>query len=299
MPLPPMPSLPPSLLPSPSAPLSRRQVAAWLAGSAAALHGPLHAQPTTDDALAAAVNGPHRTPAYRARDAARHPLETLRFFGLQPTHTVIELAPGGGWYTEILAQVLRERGQLYAAHYARDDLNAGRRRARAAFEERLAKNAALYDRVKLGALPGPPAYDQLVDINPTGGADLVLTFRNLHNWLEAGHLDESLRSFARALKIGGTFGVEEHRAAPGTPLQKMKESGYVTEDLVIERAKAAGFDLVARSEINANPRDTKDHAKGVWALPPTLTNGDVEREKYLAIGESDRMTHRYVKRRQP
>lgn len=271
---------------------SRRQAIAALACATA----PLHAQTSADDALAAAVNGAHRTSAYRQRDAARHPLETLRFFGLVPTQTVIELAPGGGWYSEILAFYLRERGQLYAAHYARDDLNAGRRRARAAFEERLAKNPALYDRVKLGTLPEQPAYDRLADIAPPGGADAVLTFRNIHNWLEAGHLDDSLRTFARALKPGGTFGVEEHRAAPGTSLEQMKTSGYVTEALVIERAKAAGFDLVARSEINANPRDTKDYAKGVWSLPPTLTNGDADREKYLAIGESDRMTHRYVKR---
>ena len=274
---------------------SRRQAMALLACTAA----PLQAQPGADDSLAAAVNGGHRTPAYRQRDAARHPLETLRFFGLLPTHTVIELAPGGGWYTEILAFYLRERGQLHAAHYAGDDLNAGRRRARAAFEERLAKDPALYDRVKLGTLPIPPAYDQMADIAPPGGADAVLTFRNLHNWLEGGHLDQSLRTFARALKVGGTFGVEEHRAAPGTPLALMKTSGYVTEDLVIERAKTAGFTLVERSEINANPRDTKDYAKGVWTLPPTLTDGAVDREKYLAIGESDRMTHRYVKLRQP
>ena len=277
------PAMPPSPLLLPArAPLSRRQAIALLACTAAPLHGPLYAQTNADDALAAAVNGGHRTPAYRARDAARHPLETLRFFGLLPTHTVIELAPGGGWYTEILAHLLRERGELYAAHYARDDPNAGRRKSRAAFEERLAKNPALYDRVKLGSLPAPPAYDQLADIAPPGGADAVLTFRNLHNWLEAGHLDESLRTFARALKVGGTFGVEEPRAAPGTSLAQMKTSGYVTEELVVERAKAAGCDLVARSEVNANPRDTKNHAQGVWALPPTLTNGDVDRDKYLA-----------------
>jgi len=283
-----MPTLPP---------FSRRQALAFAASSAfsacAAL--PVRAQTDAEALLAAAVNGPHRTPAYRQRDAARHPLETLRFLGIQPDHTVIELAPGGGWYTEILAFYLRERGQLYAAHYARDDASAGRRKSRAAFEERLAANPALYGRVKLGTLPTPPGYDRMADIAPPGGADAVLTFRNIHNWLEAGHLDESLRTFARALKPGGLFGVEEHRAAPGTPLAQMKSSGYVTEDLLIERAKAAGLNLVARSEINANPRDTKDHAKGVWALPPTLTNGEVDRDKYLAIGESDRFTHRYVK----
>lgn len=285
--------------------LTRRQLLAG-AMSLAATAAPLRAQTDPGDspaaaaaaALAAAVNGPHRTPAYRARDGARHPLQTLAFLGVLPSHTVIELAPGGGWYTEILAHYLRERGQLYAAHYARDDLNAGRRRARAAFEERMAKNPALYGQVKLGTLPAPPTYDSLADTSPAGSADVVLTFRNIHNWLEAGHLDESLRTFSRALKMGGIFGVEEHRAAPGTTLQAMKDSGYVSEDLVAERARAAGFELQARSDVNANPLDTKDHAKGVWSLPPTLSNGDTDRAKYLAIGESDRMTHRYVKVRQ-
>ena len=278
--------------------LSRRQALALLACTATPLHAQMGGKEALIAALAAAVNGPHRTPAYRARDAARHPQETLALMGVLPTHTVIELAPGGGWYTEILAQYLRDRGQLYAAHYARDDLNAGRRKARAGFEERLAKNPALYDKVKLGNLPAAPAYDSLADIQPAGGADAVLTFRNIHNWLEAGHLDESLRTFSRALKMGGLFGVEEHRAAPGTSVQAMKDSGYVTEDLVIDRARAAGFELQARSEVNANPLDTKDYAKGVWSLPPTLTNGETDKAKYLAIGESDRMTHRYVKVRQ-
>ncbi|MBL8350353.1 MAG: class I SAM-dependent methyltransferase [Burkholderiaceae bacterium] len=277
-----MPTLPP---------ISRRRALAFAACAAL----PARAQTSADALLAAAVDGAHRSPAYRQRDAARHPLETLRFLGIQPGHQVIELAPGGGWYTEILAYYLRERGQLHAAHYARDDPNDGRRKSRAAFEQRLAADPALYGRVKLGTLPTPPAWDRMADIAPPGGADAVLTFRNIHNWLEEKHLDESLRTFARALKPGGIFGVEEHRAAPGTPLAQMMASGYVTEDLVIERARAAGLNLVERSEINANPRDTKDHPKGVWALPPTLRNGEVDRDKYLAIGESDRFTHRYAK----
>lgn len=269
--------------------LNRRHLLASLAATTL----PLQAQETGDDAaLRAAIAGPHRSAANRARDAARHPEETLRFFGLQPRHTVIEIAPGAGWFTEILAPCLREKGLLYAAHYARDDAVPYRRQARAAFEAWLATQPALYDRVRIGTLP---VTDRFSDIAPPGGADMVLTFRNVHNWIEAGHLDASLRAFASVLKPGGVLGVEEHRALPGTTLERIKASGYVTEDLLIERAAAAGFVLAARSEVNANPRDTKDHAHGVWSLPPTLRGGEVDRAKFLAIGESDRFTHRYVK----
>ena len=253
-------------------------------------------QATPDDGLAAVIAGPQRSAANRARDGARHPLETLRFFNLRPDMAVVELAPGGGWFTEILAPYLRERGRLYAAHYPRDDSSESRRRARTNFELRLSREPALYDRVVVGSLPTVSVDGAaFTDINPLGGADAVLTFRNLHNWLEAGHLDDSLRAFFKILKPGGVFGVEEHRAAPGTPVAAMKTSGYMADDYVTQRCQAAGFVLEARSEVNANPRDTKDHADGVWALPPTLRGGDVGREKFLAIGESDRMTHRYRK----
>jgi len=272
--------------------VERRLLVAALAGAWL----PTRAQNTADAALQAAIDGPQRSAANRERDAARHPYETLRFFGLRPELAVVELAPGGGWYTEILAPYLRERGRLYAAHYARDDADEGRRRSRAAFEAKLARNPELYDRVVLGTLPTRvQSGSSFGDITIPGGADLVLTFRNVHNWIEAGHLDASLRAFHQVLKPGGVLGVEEHRAAPGTSVERIKSSGYVTEALLIERAKAAGFELAARSEINANPRDTKDHANGVWALPPTLRGGDVDRAKYLAIGESDRFTHRYVR----
>jgi len=272
--------------------VDRRLLVAALAGACL----PTRAQNTTDAALQAAIDGPQRSAANRERDAARHPYETLRFFGLRPELAVVELAPGGGWYTEILAPYLRERGRLYAAHYARDDADEGRRRSRAAFEAKLARNPELYDRVVLGTLPTRvQSGSSFGDITIPGGADLVLTFRNVHNWIEAGHLDASLRAFHQVLKPGGVLGVEEHRAAPGTSVERIKSSGYVTEALLVERAKAAGFELAARSEINANPRDTKDHANGVWALPPTLRGGDVDRAKYLAIGESDRFTHRYVR----
>lgn len=274
---------------------SRRTLLAALAGTVLPTTGwPLSPQEADDAALRAAIDGAHRSAANRARDAARHPFETLRFFGLQRRHRVIEIAPGGGWYTEILAPYLRDEGRLYAAHYARDDATEYRRRSRAGFEAKLAAAPQLYDRVQLATLPQGPRF---TDLSVPGGADAVLTFRNVHNWIEAGHLDETLQAFAAVLAPGGILGVEEHRAPPGTSLARIKASGYVTEDLMIERAGAAGFELQARSEVNANPRDTKDHPHGVWSLPPTLRGGDVDRARFLAIGESDRFTHRYVKRR--
>ena len=269
---------------------NRRMLMSLLAG--AGLPGLLRA--AEQPSLEAVIAGPQRSPANRARDAARHPAATLQFFGLQPEHTVIELAPGGGWYTEILAPYLRQRGHLYAAHYARDDAEAYARRARAAFEAKLAADPGSYDQVQIGTMPTGASF---TDIQPAGGADLVLTFRNVHNWLEAGHLDQSLAAVFKVLKPGGVFGVEDHRAAVGTAPAQMMRSGYVTEALMIDRARAAGFVLDAQSEINANPRDTKDYPKGVWTLPPTLTEGEVDRARFLAIGESDRFTHRYVKPR--
>ena len=265
----------------------------WLACTATLGAAAPVAWATTDDAaLQAAIAGTHRSAANRARDGARHPYETLRFFGLQPTHTVIEIAPGGGWYTEILAPYLRERGRLLAAHYAADDAEEGRRRSRAGFQAKLAAAPALYDRVVVGTLPKGSVF---TDLAVPGGADMVLTFRNVHNWIEDGHLDETLRAFASALKPGGVLGVVDHRAAPGTSLERIKTSGYVTEALMEERARAAGFVLQARSEVNANPRDTRDHPNGVWSLPPSLRGGAVDRERFVAIGESDRFTHRYVR----
>jgi len=269
---------------------TRRAALAALAATAL----PLRAQDGADGALLAAIAGSHRSAVNRMRDAARHPDETLRFFGLRRHHQVVEIAPGGGWYTEILAPWLRESGKLYAAHYARDDATEYRRKGRAAFEAKLAAEPALYDRVVVGTLP---AGGRFTDLAVPGGADAVLTFRNVHNWIEDGTLDDMLRAFAQVLKPGGVLGVEEHRAAPGTTLERIRKSGYVTEDLLIGRARTAGFELQARSEINANPRDTKDNPHGVWSLPPTLRGGEVDSAKYLAIGESDRFTHRYVKAR--
>jgi len=247
--------------------------------------------PAATDPLRAAVDGPQRSTANRARDAARHPYETLEFFGLRPDWQVIEIVPGGGWYTEILAPFLNPRGRLYAANEAPNG-TPGRQRGLDAYRAKLAADPATYGRVKLGTLPTEAGF---TDIRPPGGADAVLTFRNIHNWISAGHLDETLRAFFDVLKPGGVLGVEEHRAVPGIPLAQVIASGYVPQDFVIDRTRAAGFTLDGTSEVNANPRDTKDHARGVWSLPPTLRGGETDRAKYLAIGESDRMTLRFIK----
>jgi predicted methyltransferase len=242
--------------------------------------------------LADAIAGPQRSAANRARDDARHPFETLRFFGLAPGQTVIEVGPGSGWYTEILAPYLRLKGRLYAAHFPADSTDDYEHKGLANYKAKLAAAPAVYDRVVLGEL----AVDgRLVGVSPRGGADRVLTFRNVHNWIEAGHLDTTLRAMHAALKPGGVLGIEEHRAPSGTDLTTIIKIGYVPEDFVIDRARAAGFEMAGGSEVNANPRDTKDHPDGVWSLPPTLRGGNVDRARFIAIGESDRMTLRFVK----
>lgn len=249
-----------------------------------------HAQ-TVDSLLDKALAGPQRSAANKARDAARHPKQTLLFFGLRTDQKVIELAPGGGWYTEILAPVLRERGWLYAAHSPPDG-TAYDVKSRSGFEDKLKADPAVYDRVRLGSLPKAAGF---ADIPAPGSIDLVLTFRNVHNWIENGELDGTLKAVYAVLKPGGVLGVEEHRASPGITLEQIKKTGYVSEAYVIEHAQAAGFELAGRAEINANPNDGHDHPHGVWSLPPTLRGGEVDRAKFLAIGESDRMTLKFVK----
>jgi predicted methyltransferase len=243
--------------------------------------------------LDAAIGGPQRTDKARARDAYRHPKETLQFFGLSPTQTVLEIAPGGGWYTDILAPYLRDGGHLYEAQYRSTlpELDNEERATDATFLRKLAAAPNTYGNVTVGTLRA----GELSGFDARGRFDRVLTFRNIHNWIKDGQLDANLRAFPSALKPGGELGVEEHRARPGASVQQMIDSGYVTEAFVIEHAQAAGFVLAARSEINANARDTTDHPHGVWSLPPTYKGGDTDRATYAAIGESDRMTLRFVK----
>lgn len=246
---------------------------------------------TVDPALQAAVASTTRDPKNVLRDAYRHPAQSLAFFGVTPKQTVIEITPGGGWYTEILAPYLKDGGQYVAAMYDPKIPNQPQYRYRQskAMDERLA-NAQVYGKAEVRNFdPKAPNF------GPAGSADVVLTFRNAHNWVDDGTADAYFKGFFDVLKPGGTLGLVDHRAKPGTDIETMKTSGYLTEALVIELAHKAGFKLDAKSEVNANPKDTADHPNGVWTLPPTNQHDAKDDAKYKAIGESDRMTLRFVK----
>jgi predicted methyltransferase len=241
----------------------------------------------SDTAIAAAVGAAGRSEANRARDQYRHPRETLGFFGVKPSDTVVEIWPGGGWYSEILAPLVREQGVYYAAANG-NGLNGAK--------ALMAKDPALYGNMRLASFPaGRPGADQ--PAVPAGTADVVLTFRNVHNWImpEQPFAEEAFRQMFAMLKPGGTLGVAEHRLPESADPALEKSSGYIKVSTVRRLAEAAGFRFVASSEINANPADTKDHPGGVWSLPPSLRGGDKDRERFLAIGESDRMTLKFVK----
>ena len=233
----------------------------------------------------------HRSPQNIARNDARHPAETLEFFGLKSGLTVIEILPSGGWYTEILAPFLKGNGTFYAAHFSPNSHLAYQPRNLEAFLGLLAARPDVYDETIVTRLY-PPTETEMA---PPGSADLAMTFRNVHNWIMAGTQSEHFAAFYTALKPGGILGVVEHRAPEGSSMEFMSTTGYVTQDYVIELAEAAGFEFVAASEINANPLDNKDYPEGVWTLPPTMRMGDTDKDKYLAIGESDRMTLKFRK----
>ena len=240
-------------------------------------------------------DGEHRSPAYVERDNWRHPRQTLGFFDVQPWMTVVEIWPAGGWYTEILAPLLKERGKLYAAHFPAGIGVTFYDLSRKRFEEKAEANPGIYGEMVVSSFD--PARG-ILEV-PEGAADRVLTFRNVHNWLRNDSEARAFRLFFRALKPGGVLGVVEHRARKGVCRDVMLTSGYMSEDYVIKLAEAAGFVLEAKSDINANPRDTTVHPAGVWTLPPTLRLGAEDRKTYLNIGESDRMTLKFRKPVEP
>jgi len=276
---------------------------AWLIG-AAALAGcrgrpdaPKTKPPKT---IAEAVAGPWRSAADRARDRWRHPADSLAFWGLKPGATVVEFWPGAGWYADILAPFLAATGgKLYAAHLQlADPVDPAAREVVEAFRAKYAAGSKLYGDVELtafGPTSGPVA--------PAGGADLALFLRNLHNWMAAGIAEKAFRDAFLALKPGGVLGVEEHRARPGGVPDLLAANGYVDQAYAIRLGQEAGFSLAAASEINANPKDTKDHPFGVWTLPPVRRSSPrgeafdpkFDHSRYDAIGESDRMTLKFVK----
>ena len=272
-------------------PLFRIALAATLlsAGACATLSEADLATQGSYAALSAAVANPQRTPANTARDQYRHPLETLSFFGVEPNHTVVEIWPGGGWYTEILAPYLSASGTYYGA------VPAGRATER--FQAFVAANPSAYGKVRIATFPmsagGTPV--------PAGTADVVLTFRNVHNWMGSETAQsvapEAFRQAYAMLKPGGVLGVVEHRLPESADTARERSSGYLKTSTVRRLAEGAGFRFAGASEVNANPKDTADWPEGVWTLPPTLRLKEKDREKYLAIGESDRMTLKFVKPR--
>jgi predicted methyltransferase len=274
--------------------IARTTVAA--AASLMALAAMASEPPVTDPATLATLDkvlaGDHRSDANRARDKYRHPKETLQFFGFRQDMAVMEVSPGGGgWYTEVLAPALREHGSYVAAGW---DPNATGEYAKTnskKFADKLAARPDVYDRAKVTALQAPNALKPV----PDGTMDMVVTFRNIHGWMGNGSADAMFKAMYAALKPGGILGVTEHRAKTDKPQDPKAESGYVREDYAIALIEKAGFKLIGKSEVNANPKDTTDHPHGVWSLPPTLEGGDTDRDKYLAIGESDRFTLRFRK----
>ncbi|MBS0461656.1 MAG: class I SAM-dependent methyltransferase [Proteobacteria bacterium] len=243
-------------------------------------------------ALDAAIAGAWRSPANTARDKYRHPKDTLQFFGVRPDQSLIEITPGAGWYTEILAPLLRARGHYFGIIEDPDSVAPASRaeteRANNQYDAKLAMRPDLYALTQVRSIdPAAPV------LGPPGSADVVLTFRNVHNWVMGNRQAAMFKAMYAVLKPGGTLGVVDHRANPGAATDGMH--GYLTEQQVIDYATAAGFKLEAKSEINANPKDSKDWPKGVWTLPPTLALGSADRAKYVAVGESDRMTLRFVK----
>jgi len=251
---------------------------------------PAGAAAHVDPQLQAVIDSELRPVADKARDPYRHPAQTLTFFGLKPTMTVVELWPFGGWYTRILAPYLHGHGTLYAAAMDPISSDPKDKAYNAEFAAMLAAHPQVFDGVRMTVLAKGK-----MQLAPDGSADLVVTFRNIHNWVWEGMEKEVFAAAFRALKPGGTLGVEEHRNNDPNFVPKLPGQAYVGEQFAIDLIQSVGFRLVGQSNVNRNPRDTKDYPKGVWTLPPVYAEGDKDRAKYAAIGESDRFTLRFVK----
>lgn len=251
---------------------------------------PLSVQQMFDAKIDTVLAGNWRDAANTARDQYRHPKQTLDFFGLKSGMHLIEITPGAGWYAQILAPLLKDGGSYTAAITIPQKPKTEAAQNKSALQTMFDGNSAEYGDAKVIEFdPKAPNF------GAPDSADMVLTFRNVHNWVMGNNAPAMFKALFAVLKPGGVLGVVDHRAAPGADLDKIKESGYLPEDYVIKLATDAGFTLEAKSEINANPKDDRNHEKGVWTLPPTLTLGDKDKDKYLAIGESDRMTLKFVK----
>jgi len=246
-----------------------------------------HSRPT----LAEIADGAHRSDANKARNAYRHPVETLECFGLEPEMTVVEIWPAGGWYTEVIAPYVMEDGKYIAAHWDPDSAIEFIQKGVQAYKDKLEANPEVYENVEMAVL----MYPDKLEFGLPESVDMVVTFRNIHNWMGRNFADDMFAPMYRSLKPGGILGGIEHRGDPAVSQDPKAASGYVNQDYAIQLAEKAGFELAATAEINANPADTKDYETGVWTLPPTLRAGQENREKYLAIGESDRFTLKFVK----
>jgi len=243
-------------------------------------------------ALDAAVNGANRSTENKARDIYRHPKETLQFFDISPSMSVLEILPGRGWYTEILAPYLAEKGHLTVASFGANHPTKYLANIHNEFVKMMQANPDTYGKVDVVAIKE----DSFLQSVPDASLDMVLTFRNSHNWIRYGGIEERYAAFSRVLKPGGVLGVVQHRAAKGSDPKITAEKGYIPKSYLIDLVEKHSFELMGSSEINANPKDTRDHPEGVWTLPPSYRLKDVDKDKYAAIGESDRMTLRFIKK---
>ena len=245
---------------------------------------------STLDAVDQILAGTQRSAENRARDSYRHPKETLLFFGLRPEMRVLEVWPEPGWYTEVIAPLLADKGKYYAAVIPADPASRNITQRLESYRQKLGARPDLYGKVQVVTFPADGS-----DVLPANSVDMIVTFRNMHDWMARDNTSQAFATLYRALRPGGVLGVVDNRGNPALPQDPRAKSGYVEEDYAVKLIEAQGFQLVGKSQVNANPNDTKDYEQGVWTLPPTYRLGDKDRAKYAAIGESDRFTLKFAK----